>query len=265
MIPEWTSYDPIADHYADVAEPHYFARPAEDLVSMLAPHHRARFLDAGAGSGAVSRCAADAVGDRGLVVALDAAIQMLRRSRIRSRVVATLPMIPLRDRQFDFVSAAFVVTHLAQPELAIAALRRTLRAGGRIGLTSWQGSPASSEPGVVWQEVVARFAKAERLSAAMSLALPTEQRFSSLEELMSLLEDLAERHAETRHYSIKIATCDYVESRLLALTARFMKSELEPAQWIRFVDTGRSALFDRFGETLQFTVGVNFATGRIHA
>ena len=48
----WRSYNEVAEVYARVAEVHYFAGPARDLLALVDPAPGSRFLDAGAGSGA---------------------------------------------------------------------------------------------------------------------------------------------------------------------------------------------------------------------
>ena len=90
----------VATVYHRVATPRQFALPARDLVSSLGPLDGARVLDVGTGTGAVARPAAAAVGPAGVVVGIDAAIDMLRFARETVAcplAVAQLPELPFRD------------------------------------------------------------------------------------------------------------------------------------------------------------------------
>lgn len=81
----------------------------------------ARVLDAGAGTGV----AGEALRRRGArsVVAVDLAAAMLPRAPALA-AVGDLTRLPFRDGSFDLAAAAFSLNHLADPEPAMAELRR---------------------------------------------------------------------------------------------------------------------------------------------
>jgi SAM-dependent methyltransferase len=73
------------------------------------------------------------------------------------RVVADARALPFRDASFDVVLMAFVLFHLAEPEVAIAEVRRVLRPRGTAGLLTWGTQP--THPAYdVWMACVERAA-----------------------------------------------------------------------------------------------------------
>ncbi|RKS79428.1 methyltransferase family protein [Actinomadura pelletieri DSM 43383] len=112
-----------------------------------------RFLDVGAGPGFVS---AEAVRRGAEVSALDADPGMVEAARrnvpgldVR---VAVLPEVPFADETFDAVAGNFVINHVGAPDVAISALRRVLRPGGRLALSCWV-MPGSGALGVVREAI----------------------------------------------------------------------------------------------------------------
>jgi SAM-dependent methyltransferase len=104
-------------------------------------------LDLGAGTGAASRCIARA---RGRPVALDAAHGMLLQARQDHRplgggrlacTVGDAERLPFRDSCFDAVVAAFSLSHVAQPALALAEACRVLRPAGHLISASFRAEP----------------------------------------------------------------------------------------------------------------------------
>jgi ubiquinone/menaquinone biosynthesis C-methylase UbiE len=91
----------------------------------------ARVLDAGAGTGAVSRAARAAGAD---VVAVDNAFAMLAHDRRRRppAAAADIQRLPFGRDRFDLAVMAFVLNHLPEPELAITELVRVVRRDGWV-------------------------------------------------------------------------------------------------------------------------------------
>jgi SAM-dependent methyltransferase len=101
-----------------------------------------RVLDVGTGPGVVAGAAA-ARGAR--VTAVDAEPSMAEAAArnvpgldVR---VAVLPDLPLPDAEFDAVTGNFFIHATGDPAAVLAGLRRVLRAGGRLALTTWIEPP----------------------------------------------------------------------------------------------------------------------------
>ncbi|MGC5020082.1 class I SAM-dependent methyltransferase [Micromonospora sp. DT47] len=114
------------------------AYPVDALLDAAAVGPGGRVLDAGCGTGTV---AARAAGRGATVVAVDAEASMLalaRRAVPDARPVrAALPRLPVAGAAVDAAVANFVVNHVGDPAAAVAELRRTVRPGGRVAVTTW--------------------------------------------------------------------------------------------------------------------------------
>lgn len=267
MRADWPSYDAIADVYASIAEPHYFTRPAEDLIAFLRLERGARLLDLGAGSGAVTGAAVRAVGT-GTFVACDMAVAPLlvaRRKSAARPVVAQIPRLPFRDAGFDAVALAFVLSHLERPASTLRQIATVLSPRGRVVVSAWASSPGGTTMGDVWQSIAERFVDPGELHDALEGALPSENALASPEGLRRVVVsagfDAVETH--TRDYAIRMKTRDYLQSRAISLTSRYLHARLPPPEWDRFLEETSETLTREFGEDVQFTLSVNFAVGQV--
>jgi SAM-dependent methyltransferase len=259
--PAWSSYDEIAEDYDAISAPRYFERPAERLVALLGISRGDRFLDAGAGTGVATACALRLTPH---VVALDLSLRMLRRARARGAVpaaAARLPELPFADRSFDRVAAAFVLNHLPDPGEALLDLGRVLSRGGRLGLASWARSPSDNEAGRLWNETARGFIAGEILEEQVGKALPSEGLLAEPARLRDLLSKagLSVDAVSRIEFPISIPAKDYLASRSLAMTARFMKDALPAERWRLFEQSVERQILTRFGRQLELTVLVNFA------
>lgn len=110
------------------------------LRAGLSPGHRV--LDVAAGTGLVSRAAAEIVGAEGLVVALDPSEGMLRQAAGRPPEQNAPPRGPIRflrgvaerlpfeDASFDFLSMGYALRHVGDLSVMFPEFRRVLRPGG---------------------------------------------------------------------------------------------------------------------------------------
>lgn len=104
-----------------------------------------RVLDVGCGEG---RFAAALVGAGAEVVAIDVATEPLRRALERHpgldlRLVEPEAPLPLEDSSFDVVWAGETIEHVADTALWLSELRRVLRSGGLLLLSTPDHGPMS--------------------------------------------------------------------------------------------------------------------------
>lgn len=122
------------------------AGTVDSIVADLGSPASGQLLDAGCGTGNVSRATAR----RGwTVTALDIDAQMLEVGRAESGglpirwVQSALPQSGLRADAFDAVVANFVVNNVPDPRAAARELARVVRPGGVVAFTAWVSERAT--------------------------------------------------------------------------------------------------------------------------
>jgi ubiquinone/menaquinone biosynthesis C-methylase UbiE len=107
-----------------------------------------RALDAGAGTGAVSRLMSELVGDSGEVVALDFSIDRLKYGQQLAEsapaanvrfVAGDLSALPLCAECFDFVYSQLVFQYLRNPDEVVQGLAKLVRPGGKLVIADVDG------------------------------------------------------------------------------------------------------------------------------
>lgn len=136
MTNTWAAlFNRLADRYDQVIP--FFTAFAAQLLDVIDPAAGTRLLDIGTGRGAIAAAAAA----RGCVVtAVDAAPRMV------SLVAATHPGIDVRlmdihqlnlpDDSYDLATGGFVIHLVTNPVRVLAELRRVLRPGATVALTT---------------------------------------------------------------------------------------------------------------------------------
>jgi ubiquinone/menaquinone biosynthesis C-methylase UbiE len=135
MTETWTLFDRLADGYDEVIP--FFAGFGTQLLDLLDPAPASRLLDIGSGRGAIAAAAAG----RGCVVtAVDAAPRMVSllaaaHPEIDARVM-DVHRLDLPDNSHDVATGGFVIHLVSEPLRVLAELRRVLRPGGTVALTT---------------------------------------------------------------------------------------------------------------------------------
>lgn len=133
----------------DRVGPRFFSHFGLRLVALARIPSGADVLDVATGKGAVLLPAARAVGPRGRVTGIDLSKAMLLeaaeevgrlgRDNVQVRLMDAEDL-RFPDETFDCVLCGFAIFLIPQPERALAEMRRVLRPGGRIALTTWDRS-----------------------------------------------------------------------------------------------------------------------------
>jgi SAM-dependent methyltransferase len=141
------AYKGAGDAWAAGPGPAYERLAALAVAALPRPLAGALVLDLGAGTGAASRCVARA---GGRPVALDPAPGMLRRALADHRDASPhrLPAaggdagrLPFRARSLDGAVAAFCLSHLRRPDVALREVCRVLRPDGACVAATFRREP----------------------------------------------------------------------------------------------------------------------------
>ncbi|MFF7984564.1 class I SAM-dependent methyltransferase [Streptomyces sp. NPDC007901] len=112
------------------------AHPVAPLLDTAGIGEGTLLLDVGTGTGTAA-LAALARGARVTAVDADAGMVAAARERGVDARIAVLPELPFPAGTFDAVVGNFVLNHVGRPRAALAELRRVLRPGGRLAVTTW--------------------------------------------------------------------------------------------------------------------------------
>ena len=250
--------------YDQLALPHQFSAPARDLVNMLRLPAGGLVLDVGSGTGAAAIPAAEAVGAEGLVVALDASVEMLqllRKKAVCKVVAGQVPGLPFRDDFFHAVMGNFVLSHFQSYELGLADMIRVLRPGGRLGVTAWA---AGQNPfGQAWSEVAAAFLSREGHQQAFREIIPWDEWFSQEGNLQRALEGagLICIKVSRRTYRIAMDIISYLSLREASVEGTLLRRSLEAGQWRQFRQRVAEVFRSRFNETIEYSRDVYVGIG----
>lgn len=139
------TYNAAAESF-DAGSNAFWSRHGRTTVERLNLASGASVLDAGCGTGASALPAAERVGPRGTVVAVDLAQNMLEQGRNRAAQLGLhnvdfrrgdMTDLGFPDMHFDAVVCVFAVFFVPDMERQVAELWRMVRPGGQLAITSW--------------------------------------------------------------------------------------------------------------------------------
>jgi len=264
MTANWASYDSAAESHDRLAGPSYFEQPARDLVAAMDVGSAASILDIGTGSGLAALRAARIADPHAMVVGMDPSVEMLRIARshgVRQVVAGVASELPFEDCVFDVAVASFVLSHLSSYELGLREIVRVLKPAGRLGVTTW-GS-IENEYREFWQSLAETFIDKARLTEASREALPWEEWFTNPENLEQAFQGvgLTGVRVHRAEYTIHTNIADFLAIREASLQARFMRQNLDAAQWERFRETVAAEFYRKFRDPIDHTRDVYIAVG----
>jgi SAM-dependent methyltransferase len=197
-----------------------------------------RVLDVGCGTGRLARWIAERVSPTGSVVGIDPlaeriAIANARAGGITFAVGQAEDLGAFADESFDAVSMSAVFHWVSDKPRALAEIRRVLRPGGRLGVTTFPGelSGAGTVPKVL-APVLARPPYAERVDRSGPGALGRDYTTTRL--IAMVIEsglELTELHvaARSRHHATGADVVAFIESSAFGNLSKAVPEELRDA------------------------------------
>ena len=186
---QWQLAADAAGRYHDVLVPTILGPAARALLEAMAVRRGDRVLDVGCGTGAATRFAAEQAGDSGSVVGIDVNPAMIACAREHLRgahgavtfTQASALELPFEDDTFDVVLCAQTLQFLPDRGTTVAQMRRVLRPGGRVGVSTW--SPIEDNPYFESLVEAVRAHVGDETAAGLGAAF----KLTDAEELRSLL------------------------------------------------------------------------------
>jgi len=190
-----------AESYENYMVPALFGPWSSYLVQAANVQPGEHVLDVACGTGIVARHIAPRVGPQEMVIGLDLSPDKLNVARIAAEreglaiewCLSPAEKLPFPDGSFDLILCQFGLMFFTDRHAALTEMHRVLRAGGRVGLSVWQG--LDRHPFYQTLHEVSR----QRLGKSS-----VEDIFSlgDSNELRSLLTDAGFQHVEIEPVSI---------------------------------------------------------------
>jgi ubiquinone/menaquinone biosynthesis C-methylase UbiE len=253
-VSDWAAYDAIAGRYDEVWGGR-FETVARLVWQRVSPLPGAAILDVGTGTGIVPRALGARAGDFALV-GCDRSSGMLRVARARlpslRLVAADAASLPFRDAVFDVATAGFLFSHLADCAAGLAEVRRLLKPGGALAMTSWAAE--EDEPSTAWRLLLASAVAAPELDAALARVAPSVACFDGAPLVESALSRAGfvavsvQAHVIRARHSLE----QFLADRELTPTALCARERLGAEAWARLVARARDEFGRRFGSAFDY-------------
>ena len=186
------------------------------------------------------------------------------------------PGLPFPAQTFDVVVANLVISHLERYEAGLDDMVRTLRPGGRLGVTTW-GS-LDDEPvddgqqrqlTGIWTSIAGRFVDMDAAEDVVDAAIPWEAWFGDAAHLRGALEGSGLRRVDlqARTYRRYVSHREALAGYETSFWGRYLRHTLGDTDWSRFrrevAAAAAEALPDPITRVDQLLIGVGtkrFAT-----
>ena len=243
-----TTYNAASDYYDHPANT-FWSRYGQRTVERLGLTPGSRVLDVCCGTGASAIPAAEIVGPNGSVSGVDLASNLLELARAKAKQrglenvdfqTGDLTNLPFDDASFDATVCVFGIFFVPDMESALRELKRVLRRGGSLAITTWGprfGEPANTE---FWNSV-------RRVRPDLYKGFNPWDRISEVNELRSLFiaSDLPEVDVVAESGSQPINSPDDWWAMILGSGYRGTVEQLTAQEH----DQVRSENFDFIGRT----------------
>jgi ubiquinone/menaquinone biosynthesis C-methylase UbiE len=264
-VHDWRSYTEIADHYDRVWSARFEA-VARHIWARVPLNSADQLLDIGTGTGVVLRIRPEVAGGAGLMAGCDRSSAMLERARSNVAglrvLVADATAMPLRDESFNVITSSFVLSHIQNYPIALAEMRRILKPGGTVAVSSW--APPSDPYSAAWNQRLAGAISKSAVEQAWAEVIPWEEHFSkrgALEEALTTADFL---RADSIAVDVEsnFTVSQFIEDREMSLSGRFGLHLLGPEGWERFRSDVARELHSHFGPSFHYCRGAFIATAR---
>ena len=140
-----TTYNAASDYFDDPAS-EFWSIYGRKTVERLQLHSGARVLDVACGTGASAIPAAEIVGDRGQVIGVDLAdnLMALAREKAQKKNLSNITFqwgdmtnLEFEAESFDAVVCVFGIFFVKEMEAQISKLWRLVRPGGKLAIATW--------------------------------------------------------------------------------------------------------------------------------
>jgi len=264
-VTDWSAYDTIAGRYDDVWGPR-FETVAKLVWRSVAPTNGASILDVGTGTGILPHALAERAADLAIATGLDRSMGMLEVARSRTpslRAVAGDALsLPFRNAAFDVATASFVMSHLVGYQAALLEIRRVLKPGGVVAMTSW--AAGEDGPSQVWSRLLAGVVSAERVQSAFARVAPSMSYFEDPANLERALigAGFAKVTVEAHSIESRLYVDQFIADRELTTGARYARHVTRPEEWNQLLESVRAELLRQFGPEFTFSRGALLGVGR---